>query len=181
MNDSEPDEGLPTLNDLKPAASPRHSMLMGKSMAKPKHAGGRPPKFKTPQEMQAAVDEYFNSCWVDKITETENKESGEIITSNVRYQNRPYTIAGLALGLGFLDRQSLYDNEQRGDEFSCVIKKARITVEMNVEEMALWNKNAAGPIFWLKNHSGYRDKQEIESSGELTINLVSFADNKHPK
>ena len=125
----------------------------------PKHAGGRPPKYSTPEEMQAVVDDYFESCWVEKITETENKETGEIITSNVRYQNRPYTMAGLAYHLE-MTTQGVREYGGK-DEFSCIVKRAKQKVEMSWEEQ-LYDGKGSGPIFWLKNHAGYRDKQEHE-------------------
>lgn len=77
------------------------------------------------------------------------------------------TITGLALHLGFESRQSLYDYEKDG-EFSYTIKKARLTIETFYEENLL-TKNATGAIFALKNF-GWKDKQELEHSGELSIN-----------
>jgi len=129
-----------------------------------KHPGGRPPKFKKPQELEEKIKEYFESCWVDKVIETEDKESGKITTTNIRYQDRPYTVAGLAEFLGFSSRQSLLDYDAK-PEFLDIIKKAKLKIEMNVEEMLIQGKNQAGPIFWLKNHAGYRDKTEAEISG----------------
>lgn len=133
---------------------------------KTKHPGGRPPKYKTPEELQAKVDEYFESCWVDKVTEATDKD-GVCTMSTVRYQNRPYTVAGLALHLD-MTRETLCQYA-KGGKFSDVIKRAKDKIVMNVEESLLWGKNATGPIFWLKNHAGYRDKQEqdINVNGSL--------------
>ncbi|MCE5211893.1 MAG: DNA-packaging protein [Deltaproteobacteria bacterium] len=128
-----------------------------------KNKGGRPPKYKTREELQAKIDEYFDSCWVDKITQVTDKD-GNITESNVRYQDRPYTIMGLALALG-MTRETLCQYAKDG-RFSDIVKKAKQTVEMYVEEMLLEGKNAAGPIFWLKNHAEYRDKTEQEHTGK---------------
>lgn len=133
-----------------------------KKKANGKHPGGRPPLYKMAQELQAKIDEYFESCWIDKVVEVTDKE-GNVTTTNSRYQNRPYTVMGLALALGMC-RDTLCEYAKNG-EFSDIIKKAKAKVEMNVEENLLWGKNAAGPIFWLKNHAGYRDKQELEHKG----------------
>ena len=127
-------------------------------MAKSK--GGRPPKFTTKEEIERKIEEYFNSCWVDKVIETSDKE-GKTTTTNVLYQNRRYTFAGLALGLGFRSRQTLL-NYAAKSEFLDTIKRAKLKVEMNVEEGMLEGKSAAGNIFWLKNNAGYRDKEEGE-------------------
>jgi len=133
---------------------------------KDKHPGGRPPKYKTPQELHEKVEEYFESCWFEKITESEDKDTGKIETSVVRYQQRPYTIAGLAYHLD-MTTQALRDYQAK-DEFLCIIKRAKQKIEMNFEEN-LCGKNPTGSIFWLKNHAGYKDRQELEHSGALTL------------
>lgn len=118
---------------------------------KKKHAGGRPPKFTRAEEMQAKIDAYFAKC--------EQREE-------------PKTMAGLALALD-LSRQGLCEYAEKG-EFSDTVKKARRTVESEVEIRLLAGGNAAGAIFWLKNNSDYRDKQEVKHSGVLTLEqLVS--------
>ena len=106
-------------------------------------AGGRPPKYKTPEDMYLVIDAYFENC-----------------DSN----NKPYTIAGLALALD-MSTQALRDYQEK-DQFLGIIKKAKQRVENSFEER-LTGGSAAGSIFWLKNHAGYKDKQEIEQSGEV--------------
>jgi hypothetical protein len=134
----------------------------GKQGESEKHAGGRPPKFATPELLQSAIDEYFESCWVDKVTETTDSD-GKCVMSEVRYQQRPYTIAGLAYHLE-MTTQALRNYEAK-DEFLGIIKRAKQKVEMNIEEQLIAGKSAAGPIFWLKNHAGYADTQKMELSG----------------
>jgi hypothetical protein len=134
---------------------------------KQKHAGGRPPLFKSPKELQEKVNSYFDSCWVDKIVEVTDKD-GNVTATNSTYQNRPYTVAGLAHFLGFDSRNSLL-NYQVNPKFLGIIKKAKLKIEMNIEEQLVEGKNAAGPIFWLKNHAEYKDKQEVEHSGKITL------------
>ena len=107
---------------------------------------GRPPKYETSDQLQEAIDSYWESL-------------GE---------NKP-TITGLALHLGFESRQSFYKYEQDG-EFCYTIKAARLKVE-SIYESNLHGGAAAGSIFALKNF-GWSDKQEIEHSGPLTINVV---------
>ena len=129
---------------------------------KPKHPGGRPPKYKTPEELQEKIEAYFDSCWTDKVTEVTDKE-GTCTMSTVRYQDRPYTVAGLAYFLGFEDRQALSEYKAK-PEFSVIVKKAQLKIQTCWEE-ALSGKNATGPIFWLKNHAGYKDSQELKHTG----------------
>lgn len=104
--------------------------------------GGRPPLFKDANTLKSAIDEYFE------------------IEPQV-------TITGLALHLGFESRQSLYDYE-KDEVFSYIIKKARLQVE-NEYEKKLSGNNVAGAVFALKN-MGWRDKQELEHTGNMQIN-----------
>lgn len=98
--------------------------------------GGRPPKFKNPEDMQVLINEYF--------------------------ANEPIlTITGLVLHLGFADRKSFYSYEKK-PRFSHTIKKARTMIENGYEKMLAGGGQAAGPIFALKNF-GWTDKQESES------------------
>lgn len=109
-------------------------------------AGGRPPKFKTVEELEDMVREYFQSL------EQKDDEG--------RIYYLPATITGLALVLGFCSRQSLYDYEKI-EEFSYIIKESRLMVE-NGYEKSLFSKHSTGAIFALKN-MGWKDKSEVES------------------
>lgn len=102
---------------------------------------GRPPIFDSPEAMEALAEQYF----------AESKENKE-----------PITITGLALYLGFSDRQSLYDYE-KNLEFSCIVKKCRLTVE-NQYEKNLHGNAPTGSIFALKN-MGWKDKNETALTG----------------
>jgi hypothetical protein len=65
---------------------------------------GQPPKYKTPEELQSAMDSYFTEC--------EAKD------------NFP-NVAGMTVHLGFADPQSLIDQEVRGEQYSWIIKRAK--------------------------------------------------------
>jgi hypothetical protein len=139
-----------------------------------KHPGGRPAFYTTKEQLQLKIDEYFDSCWTDKVTEVTDK-NGNCTMSTVRYQNRPYTVMGLVLSLGFSSRKALHDYKGK-EEFSNAIKAARTKIEMYVEELMLEGRNAAGPIFWLKNNAEekYKDKQEVDVT--MIKPLVSLDD-----
>jgi hypothetical protein len=111
-------------------------------------SAGRPLKFKTVEELQTKVKEYFETC----------DEKG-----------KPYTITGLALSLD-TTRQGLMNYQER-DEFYDTIKKAKLQCENYAEEQLFVGKNTAGVIFNMKNNYGWVDKQEIEQSGETTHNI----------
>jgi hypothetical protein len=80
-------------------------------------------------------------------------------------------VAGLAEFLGFSSRQSLLDYDAK-PEFLDIIKRAKLKIEMFIEEMLVTGKNPGGPIFWLKNHADYKDKTELEHSGALGIRQI---------
>jgi len=103
---------------------------------------GRPLKFETPEQLEAAIQAYFDKQTQSKL---------------------PITISGLAYNLGFLDRQSIYDYKER-EEFSCIIKRATFFVE-SCYEGKLSSTTPTGAIFALKN-MGWRDKVETGFTDE---------------
>jgi hypothetical protein len=113
----------------------------------PKHPGGRPPKFKTPEEMQEAIDSYFKE-----------RELAE----------KPITISGLALALDVC-RQTIQNYEVL-PEFLDTIKRAKLRVEQYAEEK-LYTGPATGPIFALKNF-GWRDSQDVNLGGQNGENPI---------
>ena len=113
---------------------------------------GRPLKFKTEQELEKAIDEYF---------EIEDKP----------------TLAGLAVHLG-VGRRTLYEYDDR-ERFSHIIKRARETVEAKYERRLIYENNPTGVIFALKNMS-WKDKTEQEHSGELKVSKIEVELVKSP-
>jgi len=117
-----------------------------------KHAGGRPPKFESVEELEKAIDVYFS-------------------------ENVNYSISELAYELGFCSRQSLHDYEKRNSEFSYIIKRARLKVEIGYEkDLRDPDIKPTGAIFALKN-MGWSDKVEQEIT-EHKITIVDPFDNK---
>ena len=118
--------------------------------------GGRPKKWKSPKQLQALIDAYFEAC--------DNKKSqvykdGEVVEIS---DPEPYTITGLALALD-CDRETLL-NYQRTEEFFPTIYKAKLRCQ-NYAEKSLWKpKIATGIIFNLVNNYGWKNKQETENT-----------------
>ena len=112
----------------------------------------RPPKYKTPEELQEKIKEYFTNC-PDKrpIYNKLGKKVAEV---------PELTLTGLALHCGFCSRQSFYDYEKK-NEFSYTIKRARALIEQ-VYEKLLQRGLGAGAIFALKNF-GWRDNQDQDN------------------
>lgn len=116
---------------------------------------GRPPKYKTPEEMQEVIDAYFRKGG------DEGDSGGAWMQFGDAEVFAP-TISGLAFALG-MSRQALCDYEKK-DEFLDTIKRAKSRVEIALEQK-LYGNAVTGTIFNLKNNFGWKDKQEQELSG----------------
>jgi hypothetical protein len=125
---------------------------------------GCPRQYETVEELVNLIEDYFDSCWVDKVTETTDKD-GKCTMSTVRYQARPYTVTGLALHLN-LTRQGLL-NYQARPEFVDAITRAKQMVEMGYEE-TLFSKFANGASFGLKENFGWKDVQHRSHSFDFS-------------
>jgi hypothetical protein len=104
---------------------------------------GHPAKFKSPEEMQVEIDKYF-------------ADEEEPIK----------TMCGLAIALGFCDRQSIYDYAKR-EEYSCTIKAAMLRIEQGYEKRVN-GTTPTGPIFVLKN-MGWSDRQDVHLTSEPVL------------
>lgn len=123
---------------------------------------GRPPLFKTPEELEKKCMEYINNCPDTRILGY--SESGEVIKV-------PHpTITGLAYFLGYESRQSCYDNE-KNKEFSYIIKRHKLFIEKNYESL-LSGTSPTGSIFALKN-MGWSDKQDEQKPQQVNIQVVT--------
>lgn len=122
---------------------------------------GRPPIFKTPDELQKKVDEYFEYIEGEYHWDSDSDDEGNPIDKKVwDRMPEPPTITGLCLFLGFESRQSFYDYEKK-TEFSYAIKKAHLRIEAGYERSLHFSKSPAGPIFVLKN-LGWADRSVVE-------------------
>lgn len=121
---------------------------------------GRPLFYDTPEKMEQKIDEYFAVACRDEIVKDE--EGRVVVDTKGRpvIKFHPPTVSGLAVYLGFFNRQGLYDYVKRED-FSGTIKKAISRIE-DYAEKQLTVGNSTGAIFWLKNH-GWKDKSLIEA------------------
>lgn len=125
---------------------------------------GRPLKFKTVDDLQKAIDAYFQ----------EIKES-VYVNADGTHIYEPLTITGLALALD-TTRQGLMNYEER-DEYYDAIKKAKTRIE-NYAEKRLFGTTPTGAIFALKNY-GWDDKTQQEISGKngSAIKYENVSDN----
>ena len=91
------------------------------------------------------------------------------------YKQEPPTKSGLALYLGFADRQSLYDYEKKKG-FTSIIKRAKLALSEH-HEKGLDKEKCTGHIFWLKCNGAkepvneWNDKAEEGVSDDRTLTL----------
>ena len=119
---------------------------------------GRPLLFKTPEELQSRIDDYFKYC-DDGITKEIITKSGEVVKIKEKV---PYTLSGLADYLD-IDRKTLLNYSYR-DNYSSLLMRARRKCERYSEEQ-LYTGNDRGAKFGLINNYGWSDKQETVISG----------------
>ena len=139
------------------------------------HVGGRPRKFQSVEEMQVAIDAYFEKCDA-RMVEVVVREGKNSHIEEIN-DPAPYTVTGLARELG-IDRRTLlrYETEDRkdefGDEFRPTIKAARERVQENLE-FRLYDGHGYGPgnIFGLKNNYDWRDTHDHNVKGTMTVNF----------
>jgi hypothetical protein len=127
----------------------------------------RPLKYNNVDDIQRAIDEYFDNCdnRVQQVYSAKNDGVIEVIDPE------PYTMSGLAYAMG-IDRDTLLSYSKR-DEFIGTIKRARDKVHSDVERRLMEGKGAVGAIFNLKNNFNWKDKTETDiTSGNKPIPIM---------
>ena len=142
-----------------------------------KSYGGRPPKFKTKEEIQDKIDEYFLACegvpYLDEEGRPLRTDRGEIL-----YQKapKPPTVTGLALALGFFSRQALI-NYQAKKEFRDTITRAKLICEEYAERRLFDRDGVNGAKFSLiNNFKGWSDKPVQDEKDKTNSDMLALAE-----
>lgn len=129
-----------------------------------KSAGGRPPKFTSVKKMQAKIDAYFKQCEGHLLTDEETGKPVIYKGMPVYEDQRPPTVTGLALALGFATRASLMDYQGK-PQFEAIILRAKSRIEQYTEERLFDRDGNAGARFSLQNNfKGWKEKAEVSLS-----------------
>lgn len=132
---------------------------------------GAPPKYKTVEEMQIKIDEYFKACEGRVLTDRDGKAILDKYDRPIVIDVRPLTVTGLALALGFNSRQALL-NYQAKKEFNDTILRAKARIEQYAEERLFDKDGANGAKFSLANNfDGWKEKQQIEADVNNTVTI----------
>lgn len=135
--------------------------------------GGRPPKFKSKEEIQEKIDIYFKECRERVALDDDGNAITDKNGNAIYFPPKPLTVTGLALALGFNSRQSLL-NYQGKAEFMDTITRAKAYIEQYAEERLFDKDGANGAKFSLANNfEGWKEKQQIEADvkNDVTINI----------
>lgn len=130
----------------------------------------RPPKYKTVEELQAAVDKYFSDCEGKPLVDADGSPVLNKWGEAVIVGAKPPTVTGLALALGFATRKSLIDYQAK-KEFLHTITRAKSRCEEYAESRLFDKDGANGARFSLEQNFrwGKDGKGEENESGVRVI------------
>ncbi len=140
---------------------------------KAKHPGGRPSKYKP--EFADQLIKVFKDAqpWYESPV-TMFKDGKVIRESMERKANAPPFVSAFAHQVGVCT-DTLYEWGGIHKEFSLALKYARDRTEQIMAENGLLSLyNATFTIFAAKNMIGWRDKQEVEHSGEVKSGVIEI-------
>lgn len=131
---------------------------------------GRPPKYKSVEEIEQKIEAYFKSCEGEPLKDRDGTVLTDKYGAPIIVGRKPPTITGLALALGFSTRQSLL-NYQGKKEFVDTITRAKSFVEKYAEERLFDREGVQGAKFSLiNNFKGWSEKPEDAGSSRGTEN-----------
>ncbi len=129
-------------------------------------AVGRPPKYKSKEEIEEKIDAYFKECEGEILKDEEGKTVFNKFGNPVIINQKPPTVTGLALALGFSTRLSLL-NYQGKKEFMNTITRAKTMIEAYAEQRLFDKDGSSGAQFSLRNNfKGWNERQITELDQE---------------
>lgn len=120
----------------------------------PKH-----PFYKTPEEMQEVIDQYFIDCQGKPFLNDDGKPLRDKFGEIVLMDAKPPTVTGLALALGFTSRQALL-NYQAKKAFVDTVMRAKSRVEEYAEQRLFDRDGQRGAQFSLEHNFRWKDTDE---------------------
>ena len=124
---------------------------------------GHPPKYATVEEMQAVIDQYFEDCKGEPIIGDDGMPILDKFGQPFIIHQRPPTVTGLAIALGFTSRQALL-NYQAKKEFVDTVTRAKSRCEEYAESRLYDKDGANGAKFSLGCNFGWREVNETKIS-----------------
>lgn len=124
----------------------------------------------TEEAVRQKIQDYFDS----RKTEKRDQE-GQVILGKggeVLYEEKPCTVTGLALALGFSDRESLFSLENK--KIKALVDRALLSIEENAEEK-LFSKDTfhGAKLFLETNFRRWRGEGE-EPEGDTGLGVCTL-------
>jgi len=133
--------------------------------------GGVAPKYTTASEIECLIDQYFEDCDGKPYLDDDGKPMLNKYGEPIIIGQKPYTVTGLALALGFNSRMSLL-NYQDKVEFMDTIKRAKSRIESYAESRLYDRDGVNGAKFSLiNNFKGWKESQSIDINGDQPIQV----------
>jgi len=134
---------------------------------------GRPPIYKTVNEIEGKIDAYFKECEGEILKDDNGKTVLNKFGNPVVINRKPPTVTGLALALGFTSRLDLL-RYQGKEEFCNTITRAKARVEQYAEERLFDRDGSNGAQFSLRNNfKGWDADKKNDDSGDGKIMIVN--------
>ena len=134
---------------------------------------GRPPIYKTVNEIEEKIDTYFKKCEGEILKDDNGKTVLNKFGNPVVVNRKPPTVTGLALALGFTNRLDLL-RYQGKEEFCNTITRAKSMVEQYAEERLFDRDGSNGAQFSLRNNfKGWDADKKNDDSGDGKITIVN--------
>lgn len=129
------------------------------------------PRYKTVEEMQAVIDQYFEDCKGKPIIGDDGMPILDKYGQPFIINAHPPTVTGLALALGFTSRQALL-NYQAKKAFVDTVLRAKARIEAYAEERLFDRDGQRGAEFSLKYNFRWADeKKQDEDEGHGVAEL----------
>lgn len=133
----------------------------------------RPLKYKTVDELQTAIDKYFEDCEGKPLLNDDGEAVFDKYGNPVVIGARPPTVTGLALALGFTNRQSLL-NYQGKKQFLDTITRAKSRCEEYAERRLYDRDGSRGAEFSLKYN--FKWDESKDSGNNIADSMQALVD-----
>lgn len=138
------------------------------------------PRYKTVEEMQAVIDQYFEDCKGEPIIGDDGMPILDKYGQPFIINAHPPTVTGLALALGFTSRQALL-NYQAKKAFVDTVLRAKARIEAYAEERLFDRDGQRGAEFSLKYNFRWADeKKQAEDEGHGVAELPAVLPSPPP-
>ena len=134
---------------------------------------GHPPKYVTVEEMQAVIDRYFEDCKGEPIIGDDGMPILDKFGQRFIIHQRPPTVTGLALALGFTSRQALL-NYQAKKGFVDTVTRAKARIEAYAEERLFDRDGQRGAEFSLRYNFRWVNDEKKDDGGESTCGVAEL-------